>query len=62
LEALHPNWIRIQSNIQIKVVSSTDEETELHWKDYYGVLTNGFLLVYKEGLNKMGRVNINIEA
>ncbi|KAL0137404.1 hypothetical protein V8B55DRAFT_1528032 [Mucor lusitanicus] len=55
LEALHPNWIRIQSSMQIKVASSTTGETELPWKDYYGVLTNGFLLVYKEGLHKLGR-------
>ncbi|CAO3636981.1 unnamed protein product [Mucor fragilis] len=55
LEALHPNWIRIQSSMQIKVASSTTGETELPWKDYYGVLTHGFLLVYKEGLHKLGR-------
>ncbi|KAK4521176.1 phosphatidylethanolamine N-methyltransferase [Mucor velutinosus] len=55
LEALHPNWIRIQSSLQIKVASSTTGETELPWKDYYGVVTNGFLLVYKEGLHKLGR-------
>ncbi|GAN04810.1 conserved hypothetical protein [Mucor ambiguus] len=55
LEALHPNWIRIQSSMQIKVASSTTGETELPWKDYYGVLTSGFLLVYKEGLHKLGR-------
>ncbi|KAL9548226.1 hypothetical protein MBANPS3_005788 [Mucor bainieri] len=55
LEALHPNWIRIQSSMQIKVASSTTGETQLPWKDYYGVLTNGFLLVYKEGLHKLGR-------
>ncbi|EPB89478.1 hypothetical protein HMPREF1544_03709 [Mucor circinelloides 1006PhL] len=55
LEALHPSWIRIQSSIQIKVATCTTGETELSWKDYYGVLTNGFLLVYKEGLHKLGR-------
>ncbi|CEP11285.1 hypothetical protein [Parasitella parasitica] len=55
LEALHPNWVRIQNNIQIKVLSAGGE-TELPWKDYYGVLTNGFLLVYKEGLtSRIGR-------
>ncbi|KAI9252056.1 RhoGAP domain-containing protein [Helicostylum pulchrum] len=51
LDALHPNWIRIQSNVQIKMV--TDEE--IPWRDYYAVLSVGYLVIYKEGLTKTTR-------
>ncbi|RCH85047.1 Rho GTPase-activating protein 23, partial [Rhizopus stolonifer] len=49
LEALHPNWIRAQSSVQIKMIS---EKMEHSWKDYYAVLTTyGFVLIYKESLS-----------
>ncbi|KAI8365580.1 Rho GTPase activation protein [Blakeslea trispora] len=49
LEALHPNWIRAQSAVQIKVSS---DKMECSWKDYYAVLTTfGFVLTYKESLS-----------
>ncbi|KAG2234006.1 hypothetical protein INT48_007096 [Thamnidium elegans] len=51
LDALHPNWIRTQSSVQIKMV--TDEE--IPWRDYYAVLSVGYLIIYKEGLTKTTR-------
>lgn len=54
LDALHPNWIRTQSSVQIKMV--TDEE--IPWRDYYAVLSVGYLVIYKEGLTKTTRVMI----
>ncbi|GAA5804433.1 hypothetical protein HPULCUR_009926 [Helicostylum pulchrum] len=39
LDALHPNWIRIQSNVQIKMVA----DEEIPWRDYYAVLSVGYL-------------------
>lgn len=34
----------------------TDEE--IHWRDYYAVLSVGYLVIYKEGLTKSTRVII----
>ncbi|KAG2196237.1 hypothetical protein INT47_007664 [Mucor saturninus] len=51
LDALHPNWIRTQSIIQMKIIA----EEEIPWKEYYAVLAVGYLLIYKEGLNKTSR-------
>ncbi|KAI9363604.1 Rho GTPase activation protein [Pilaira anomala] len=51
LDALHPNWIRIQSSVQMKIVT----EEEIPWREYYVVLAVGYLLIYKEGLSKSTR-------
>lgn len=54
LDALHPNWIRTQSIIQMKIIS--EQGPNMPWKEYYGVLATGFILIYKENLNKTSRV------
>lgn len=56
LDALHPNWIRIQSSVQMKIVT----EEEIPWREYYVVLAVGYLLIYKEGLSKSTRVKKKI--
>jgi hypothetical protein len=44
----------------MKVV--VEDGNDISWKDHYAVLATGFLLIYKEGINKSsGRVNKHCE-
>lgn len=60
LDALHPNWIRTQSIIQMKIIS--EQGPNMPWKEYYGVLATGFILIYKENLNKTSRRPSSMKA
>ncbi|KAG1324358.1 hypothetical protein G6F62_009144 [Rhizopus arrhizus] len=54
LNKLQSEWIRHKGNIQMKMVSEKKEEGGKlsSWKVYYSVLSNGFLLLYKDTKNK----------
>ncbi|KAI9486486.1 MAG: hypothetical protein EXX96DRAFT_44094 [Benjaminiella poitrasii] len=49
-DKLQPEWIRHKGYIQMKMISGKEDGGKLSsWKVYYAVLSNGFLLLYKEG-------------
>lgn len=49
-EKLQSDWIRHKGYIQMKMISEKEDGGKLSsWKVYYAVLSNGFLLLYKEG-------------
>lgn len=49
-DQLKPDWIRHKGYIQMKMISEKEDGGKLSsWKVYYAVLSNGFLLLYKEG-------------
>ncbi|KAI7888660.1 Rho GTPase activation protein [Mucor mucedo] len=46
---LKPDWIRHKGYVQMKMISEKEDGGKLSsWKVYYAVLSNGFLLLYKE--------------
>jgi hypothetical protein len=46
---LKQDWIRQKGYIQMKMISEKEDGGKLSsWKVYYAVLSNGFLLLYKE--------------
>ncbi|KAI9264063.1 hypothetical protein BDA99DRAFT_571571 [Phascolomyces articulosus] len=54
LDQLHPEWIRQQDFIQMKMTAEKDHGGKLSsWKIYYGVLSNGFLILYKDSYSKV---------
>ncbi|KAL9537527.1 hypothetical protein MBANPS3_011698 [Mucor bainieri] len=49
-DKLQTDWIRHKGYIQMKMISEKEDGGKLSsWKVYYAVLSNGFLLLYKEG-------------
>ncbi|KAI7851855.1 hypothetical protein BDC45DRAFT_571731 [Circinella umbellata] len=53
LDQLQPDWIRQQSFIQMKMTAEKDNGGKLSsWKIYFGVLSNGFLILYKDNYSK----------
>lgn len=50
-DQLKPDWIRHKGYIQMKMISEKEDGGGKlsSWKVYYAVLSNGFLLLYKEG-------------
>lgn len=49
-DKLKTDWIRHKGYIQMKMISEKEDGGKLSsWKVYYAVLSNGFLLLYKEG-------------
>ncbi|KAI9272086.1 Rho GTPase activation protein [Helicostylum pulchrum] len=49
-DQLKPDWIRHKGYVQMKMISEKEDGGKLSsWKVYYAVLSNGFLLLYKEG-------------
>lgn len=56
-DQLQPDWIRHKGLVQMKMISTAATEESNNkkqdklssWKVYYAVLSNGFLLLYKEG-------------
>ncbi|KAI8646984.1 Rho GTPase activation protein [Parasitella parasitica] len=49
-DRLQTDWIRHKGYIQMKMISDKEDGGKLSsWKVYYAVLSNGFLLLYKEG-------------
>ncbi|KAI9016416.1 Rho GTPase activation protein [Phycomyces nitens] len=53
LDQLHSEWIRHQGFVQMKMRAEKEDGGKLSsWKMYYAVLSNGFLLLYKESYSK----------
>ncbi|KAI7863018.1 hypothetical protein BDF14DRAFT_1847861 [Spinellus fusiger] len=53
LNQLHPEWIRYKGYVQMKMRAEKEDGGKLSsWKMYYAVLSNGFLLLYKEAYSK----------
>ena len=49
VDRLQKEWIRHQGYVEMKMISEKDAGSKLSsWKAYYAVLSNGFLLLYKE--------------
>ncbi|KAI9323396.1 hypothetical protein BX666DRAFT_54806 [Dichotomocladium elegans] len=54
LNNLQPDWIRHMGYIQMKMAAEKEEGGKLSsWKMYYGVLSKGFLLLYKDSYSKL---------
>ncbi|KAL0079487.1 hypothetical protein F4703DRAFT_1874925 [Phycomyces blakesleeanus] len=53
LDQLHSEWIRHQGFVQMKMRAEKEDGGKLSsWKMYYAVLSNGFLLLYKDSYSK----------
>ncbi|KAI8997100.1 hypothetical protein BDB01DRAFT_769830 [Pilobolus umbonatus] len=49
-DQLQSEWIRFKGYIQMKMISENEDVGKLSsWKSFYAILSNGFLLLYKEG-------------